>query len=108
MTSADKEDVLDEYHYDQIMVLGDFNAKSTIWGGQRTDVRGKALSEFVIYKNMYIQNDAMSPPTFQSSNRCNNYYHPDVNLVELDRCNNYIKNFNSSNGELVGLGHSNA
>lgn len=64
-TLGEIEDVLENFCYEKTIVLGDFNAKSTVWGGQKTDERGRALAEFIISKNMYVRNDTTSLPTFQ-------------------------------------------
>lgn len=67
-TIQEIEEVLETASYKRIVVLGDFNAKSTVWGGNKTDDRGKILSEFIISKNWYIQNECTSLPTFQTVN----------------------------------------
>lgn len=67
-TIQEIEEVLETTSYERIVVLGDFNAKSTVWGGNKTDDRGKTLSEFIISKNWYIQNECTSLPTFQTVN----------------------------------------
>lgn len=50
-TIQEIEEVLEAVSYERIVVVGDFNAKSTVWGGSKTDDRGKILSEFIITKN---------------------------------------------------------
>jgi len=49
------------------VICGDFNAKSTIWGNQRTDSKGTSL-EIVMFKyNFHIINPISSPPTFENT-----------------------------------------
>lgn len=67
-TVQEIEEVLHTVSYEKVILAGDFNAKSTVRGGSKTDDRGKTLSEFIIARNWYIQNDANSLPTFQTVN----------------------------------------
>ena len=41
----------------EIMVLGDFNAKSTIWGSPRTNPRGEAVEEWAAELNLQLINE---------------------------------------------------
>lgn len=52
--SASVEDALNKievyllrYIYRKLILVGDFNAKHSIWGRQRIDIRGDYLLEFV-------------------------------------------------------------
>lgn len=38
------------------MVLGDFNAKSTAWGSQRTDIRGQVLEQWAVETGLLLLN----------------------------------------------------
>lgn len=67
-TITEIEELFAIHQFDKVLLLGDFNAKSTVWGGQKTDDRGKALSEFLIHRNLYVRNDAGSLPTFETKN----------------------------------------
>lgn len=49
---------------DKIIVGGDFNAKSPIWGSKVEDGRGKLLSEWLASKNLVVWNEG-DKPTFQ-------------------------------------------
>lgn len=51
-----------------ILIGGDFNAKSTVWGGNTTDHRGTELAQFIIATDLYPLNNSDSPPTFQTIN----------------------------------------
>lgn len=52
-----------------IIILGDLNAKSLVWGNplHKTDVRGDDLLQFCVQNNLMIIKDASSEATFQSS-----------------------------------------
>ncbi|KAJ0169191.1 hypothetical protein K1T71_015318 [Dendrolimus kikuchii] len=43
-------------HSRPVLVLGDFNAKSTAWGSPRTCARGEALEQWAITKGLVIMN----------------------------------------------------
>ncbi|GIX87699.1 reverse transcriptase domain-containing protein [Caerostris darwini] len=50
------------------IILGDFNAKSRIWGQRDLDDRGTKVIHFCNSLDLYIENNPNSPPTY-SSNR---------------------------------------
>ena len=39
------------------VILGDFNAHNTIWGGDTTDSRGRSIEDFLANNNLCIWND---------------------------------------------------
>lgn len=43
-------------HPNSVLVLGDFNAKSTAWGSPATDVRGEVLEEWAVLSGLSILN----------------------------------------------------
>ncbi|GBM54901.1 hypothetical protein AVEN_77812-1 [Araneus ventricosus] len=60
------EDCLNIQH-DGVILAGDFNAKSPIWGGTQEDERGKDLADFAFSRGLAILNEETSPPTFKGS-----------------------------------------
>ncbi|GIX79758.1 retrovirus-related Pol polyprotein from type-1 retrotransposable element R1 [Caerostris darwini] len=50
-----------------IILLGDFNAKSRIWGKRNTDERGNLLMHFCSSLDLSIENNPDMPPTFDST-----------------------------------------
>lgn len=50
-----------------IVVAGDFNAKSTTWGGQQNDARGRILSEWIEENNLSLLNDGEKPTLMRST-----------------------------------------
>lgn len=47
--------------------MGDFNAKSELWGSDVTDEKGEKILEFLVTNNLTVLNDKNSPPTFKTS-----------------------------------------
>lgn len=50
-----------------VIVAGDFNAKSPLWGETRNDRRGDMLAEWIAERDLIVLNDGVSP-TFQVEN----------------------------------------
>ncbi|GBN11689.1 Putative protein in type-1 retrotransposable element R1DM [Araneus ventricosus] len=50
--------------HDRIIICGDFNAKSPVWGGQEEDERGRQLLEFILARSLVVLNDDGSLPIF--------------------------------------------
>ena len=54
-----------------ILLLGDFNAHSTLWGCSKTDLRGKMIEDLLLKHNLSILNDGsntyLHPATGSSS-----------------------------------------
>jgi len=54
-----------------ILLLGDFNAHSTLWGCSKTDLRGKMIENLLLKHNLFILNDGsntyLHPATGSSS-----------------------------------------
>lgn len=44
-----------------VVITGDFNAHAVEWGGSYTCKRGLALLEWIIERDLYIQNDGITP-----------------------------------------------
>ncbi|XP_023024660.2 uncharacterized protein [Leptinotarsa decemlineata] len=60
---AKVDEIMREIDYkNNVMVLGDFNAKSPAWGSTVEDARGEHWTEWFAAKNMTVLNDGM--PTF--------------------------------------------
>lgn len=53
---------------ENVLLVGDFNSKNTIWGGEVTDKRGLELAEFVNRHDLNVLNDPQAQPTFQTKN----------------------------------------
>lgn len=51
-------------HCSHVIIAGDFNAKSPRWGGQVTDSRGAAVTQFLVANDFDVANDPASLPTF--------------------------------------------
>lgn len=51
---------------DRIIITGDFNAKSTMWGNQVSDSRGAALVQLLSQHSLTVLNDPNSLPTFET------------------------------------------
>lgn len=45
----------------KVIIVGDFNAKNSVWGSQRTDKRGKAIVEWAASELLTIHNDGIKP-----------------------------------------------
>ncbi|GBN35896.1 Retrovirus-related Pol polyprotein from type-1 retrotransposable element R1 [Araneus ventricosus] len=71
--SEDLEDTLSEleeclcYPNEGVIIMGDFNAKHPVWGGNTEDDRGILLMEFALAKGLAVLNNQDSPPTFDGS-----------------------------------------
>lgn len=59
---------LRKLQYSNLVIGGDFNAKSSIWGKQSTDQRGEELIEFTLNNNLITLNRPDSLPTFETIN----------------------------------------
>lgn len=51
------------------LVLGDFNAHSSLWGYSREDARGDHLIDQIMYHNYIILNPPSCPPTYESGGK---------------------------------------
>lgn len=51
----------------ELLIAGDFNARSPVWGDQTEDCRGEKLLEFCSANNLFISNNENSIPTFQAT-----------------------------------------
>lgn len=56
--------LLKTYPNDNVVFVGDFNTKSTIWGQRPTDPRGLSLILFFSNMNLEIINDPDGHPRF--------------------------------------------
>ncbi|KZC14189.1 hypothetical protein WN55_06269 [Dufourea novaeangliae] len=52
------------------LVLGDFNAKSTLWGGPRTDARGDAVEEWAASADLRLLNRGSYEVRMRTNTRC--------------------------------------
>ncbi|GBN28236.1 Putative protein in type-1 retrotransposable element R1DM [Araneus ventricosus] len=48
----------------KVLIFGDFNAKSPIWGKRASDTRGQKLTDFIYNNDLYVINKPDSLPTF--------------------------------------------
>ena len=48
------------------VMMGDFNARSTLWGDSLVNERGDLLSELIIKYSLFVHNSKYSGPTFSS------------------------------------------
>ncbi|XP_072140732.1 uncharacterized protein [Dermacentor andersoni] len=55
---------IDRCRTPDILVMGDFNAHSVLWGPREGDDRGTRLIEFAAAAGLVVLNDASSPPTY--------------------------------------------
>lgn len=44
------------FDHDNVCICGDFNAKSTLWGSQKADTRGKSIENILTQTNMVVLN----------------------------------------------------
>ncbi|GIX87704.1 hypothetical protein CDAR_617021 [Caerostris darwini] len=58
---------IEKYYHYHIILVGDFNAKSRVWGKRKTDDRGAKLMDFCNQLELNIENSANSLPTFDCS-----------------------------------------
>ena len=69
-TSNDLEDLLSQLS-PPVLLLGDLNACSTLWGSSKTDIRGKLVEELLLKHNLSLLNDGshtyLQPATGSSS-----------------------------------------
>lgn len=61
--------VLNKYSNDNVVLVGDYNAKSVIWGERLTDPRGRDLITFASNANIEIVNDQDSMSSFSGRQR---------------------------------------
>ena len=51
--------------YQNVILLGDSNAHSTLWGSPSNNIRGDSWEEYIFNNNLYLFNDTSDPnPTF--------------------------------------------
>lgn len=55
-----------KYSSKNIILVGDLNAKHSLWGGQRAHSRGEILLDFINNHDLTILNEPSSPPTYDS------------------------------------------
>lgn len=51
-----------------VLIVGDFNAKNELWGGNLTDKRGEEIFEFYSRHDLFMVNSSKSLPTFETAN----------------------------------------
>ncbi|XP_035232105.1 uncharacterized protein LOC118203913 [Stegodyphus dumicola] len=56
------ERYFDDQH--DLLLLGDLNAKSELWGSPFEDPRGRTLREFLTMHRLVVENDPDGPPTY--------------------------------------------
>lgn len=61
-------ELISNISHEYVIIGGDFNAKSSIWGGENTDQRGEELIEFMLNNNLNTLNNNTSLPTFETIN----------------------------------------
>ncbi|XP_035216980.1 uncharacterized protein LOC118190394 [Stegodyphus dumicola] len=60
--------ILADYPNEQHLLAGDFNAHSETWGYPHTDLRGRAVEDFVASNDLSIHNEPECLPTFETVN----------------------------------------
>ncbi|XP_035231587.1 uncharacterized protein LOC118203418 [Stegodyphus dumicola] len=68
----------------QILLAGDFNASSPLWGARVENVRGKMVLEYAMTNRLSIINTSDSPPTFRTI-RAEGW--PDLTMVSSQLAN---------------------
>ena len=58
--------VLDSHSGKNIIIGGDFNAKSPMWHSSIADARGDAVANFLCTRNLYVLNEPDNAPTFEN------------------------------------------
>ncbi|KAH9368137.1 hypothetical protein HPB48_018830 [Haemaphysalis longicornis] len=61
------EEIIQRHRSVEVLIGGDFNARSQIWGSQTTDERGERVLELIVTNALTLQNKKDSPPTFRTS-----------------------------------------
>ena len=77
--------LLEQPRCQDILIAGDFNAASPIWGSSRANSRGKILEEWIAKLNLTVHNDGIKP-TFQRGEQAS---HLDLTLTN-ERMKNRI------------------
>jgi ribonuclease HI len=72
---------------EDILVSGDFNAKSSVWGGDVNDERGDDVLDLISSRSLHLLNDATSPATFCNTQDFRSWV--DLTLVS-NRLTNFI------------------
>lgn len=54
-------------HNSNLLLLGDFNAHSTLWGYDSEDARGEVIQDLLSFQDLIVLNNPNSPPTFETS-----------------------------------------
>lgn len=62
------ESTLDALTGRNILLAGDFNAKSHLWFSTYEDERGRAVSDMISSRDLYVVNQPNNPPTFSTVN----------------------------------------
>ncbi|GBN85862.1 Putative protein in type-1 retrotransposable element R1DM [Araneus ventricosus] len=60
------ETICYRFSNNRIIIMGDFNAKSSAWSPRPTDERGKSILEFVNKMDLFIENNGGSLATYSS------------------------------------------
>ncbi|GBN03217.1 hypothetical protein AVEN_36791-1 [Araneus ventricosus] len=71
------------------LLIGDFNCKSSSWGYDSDNYRGRKFMEFIASSNLHVCNIFVYGPTFQSTI---NVGFPDLTLISPSIAN-YVKNW---------------
>ncbi|GAB1860790.1 Reverse transcriptase [Camponotus japonicus] len=76
------DDMITEAHDYKVIVGGDFNAKSTLWGAPRTDTRGDRLERWCSTQDLIILNQGNKPTCIR---------HQGQSIVDLTWCNSVAR-----------------
>lgn len=69
----------------EILLTGDFNAHSTAWGYEDTDLRGRVLTDFLLLNTLFVQNPPDAPPSFLTErNKKTLRGWPDLTIASLN------------------------
>lgn len=92
----------------QILICGDFNARSTQWGYSTTDERGEDLLSLLLANSLVVKNEPGSPPTFIQHNildRTANKGWPDITIC-TGNLSSKIKNWQVKENTGISDHHS--
>lgn len=85
---TDLENVLVKYDNHKIIICGDFNAKSELWGENKMDSRGHELINLILKYNIHILNDPHSKPTY-----CSTIGNSWIDIIMSINCGNWLSGF---------------
>jgi exonuclease III len=61
------QNILNKFPKEAIIITGDFNGHSALWGGLVTDGRGNKIEDFIFMNSLQLMNSPDDFPTFMSN-----------------------------------------